>query len=313
MAKKLLGVVAFALASVAVIGPVPLAAQQPDPKAEIGRAEQVASSLKPQHGKIALPEAKATLDLGTAYDFYGPADAKSILVDIWGNPPSAGEGVLGLVMPAGKSPLSDAWGAVITYEDTGYVADDDAASTDYAELLKQLQEGEAEDNKQRQADGYPTMHLVGWAEQPGYDKASHSVVWARDLKISTSPVDGLNYDARTLGRNGVLSVNLISSMSHLGEVKQAAHEFASHVKFDPGARYEDYQDGVDKKAEYGIGGLVAAGVGVAVAKKLGLLAILLKFLKPILLGLVVAFGAFKNKVMNLFRRNKGPLEGVDQE
>lgn len=296
---------ALALATVLAASPVAAQDRQEIPK-EIADAVK---SLHPQHGKITLEQARATLDLGNAYDYYSPSDAKTILTTIWNNPPSAADGVLGLVMPAGKSPLSDAWGAVITYEASGYVSDADAASVNYDEILTQLREGEAESNAQRMADGYPEMTLVGWAEKPSYDKASHSVVWARDLKTSDSQTDSLNYDVRNLGRGGVLSLNLISSMANLNEVKAAAHEFASHANFDSGARYADFDPNLDKKAEYGIGGLVAAGVGVAVAKKLGILAILLKFIKPILIGAVVLFGTFKNKILGLFRRNKDPLEG----
>lgn len=268
-------------------------------------------TLKPQHGKIALPGAKASLDLGTAYDFYGPADARTILVDIWGNPPENGQGILGLVMPAGKSPLGDSWGALITFEETGYVADDDAAETDYNELMQQMQEGETGLNEQRKTAGYPGIHLVGWAEQPGYNKAGHYVVWARDLKFSDAQIDTLNYDVRTLGRSGVLSVNLVSTMPKLAEVKKAAHEFAAHVTFDPGARYEDFDSSLDTKAEYGVGGLVAAGVGVVVAKKLGILALALKFIKPLLLGLFALFAAFRNRILGLFGRKTDPLEGQD--
>jgi uncharacterized membrane-anchored protein len=283
-------------------------AQQPMAPAQV---QALVESLKPQHGKVTLPVARATLDLGTAYDFYGPADARKILVDVWGNPPENAESVLGIVMPAGKGPMTDAWGAVITFEATGYVADDDAAETNYAELMKQMQEGEVELNQQRQAAGYPGIHLVGWAEQPGYNKFNHSVVWARDLKFSDAQTDTLNYDVRTLGRSGVLSLNLISTMPKLAEVKAAAHEFATRVKFDPGARYEDFDASLDKKAEYGVGGLVAAGVGVALAKKLGFFAILLKFIKPILIGLFVLIAALRNRIMGLFGRKTDPLEGEE--
>ena len=308
MVKKRISAAAMAVALAFAGMSIALPAQAPQ---SLAQAQQVVKNFKPQHGKIALPEAKATLDLGNAYDFYGPSDARTILVDIWGNPPAEGEGILGLVMLAGKSPLEDNWAAVITYEASGYVSDSDAASTDYSEMLTNMQQGEKDLNEQRQAQGYPGIHVVGWAEQPNYNKADHSVIWARDLQFTDSKVDTLNYAVRTLGRSGVLSLNLISSMPKLGEVKAAAHEFAKHASFDPGARYEDFQAGIDKEAEYGIGGLIAAGAGVAVAKKLGLFAILLKFLKPILLGIVVAFGAFKNKILNLFRREKGPLEGTD--
>ena len=281
---------------------------------QVDRAKLV-KSLRPQHGKIPLPAAKASLDLGTAYDFYGPADAKTILVDIWGNPPENAEGVLGLVMQAGKSPIEDNWGAIVTYEPSGYVADTDAASTDYTAVLKQMQEAEAAENSQRQSAGYPTIHVVGWAESPAYDKASHSMVWARDIKFSDGGADTLNYDVRSLGRAGVLSVNMVSTIPHLTEVQAAAHEFAGHAAFNPGARYTDFNPDMDKQAEYGVGGLVAAGAGIVIAKKLGLLAIagkfLFGFLKPILVGIVALFAAFRHRIMGLFGRKTDELEGAD--
>ena len=44
------------------------------------------------------PAAKAALDLETTYDFCGPADARTILVNLWGNPAEIADGVLGMVM-----------------------------------------------------------------------------------------------------------------------------------------------------------------------------------------------------------------------
>jgi uncharacterized membrane-anchored protein len=303
-------IVALVATGLIVAAPMALTAQQPAPRADVAK---LVKGLKPQHGKVALPEAKASLDLGTDYDFYGPADARTILVDIWGNPPENAEGVLGLVMKSGNSPVEDGWGAIVTYQASGYVPDTDAASTDYTALLKQMQDGEAEENTQRQSSGYPTIHVVGWAESPAYDKASHSMVWARDIKFSDGGADTLNYDVRSLGRAGVLSVNMISTLPHLSDVKAAAHEFAGHAAFDPGARYTDFNPDMDKKAEYGVGGLVAAGAGVLIAKKLGLLAIFGKFffgfLKPILVGIVALFAGFRNRIMGLFGRKTDELEG----
>ncbi|MFC0685902.1 DUF2167 domain-containing protein [Novosphingobium clariflavum] len=263
-----------------------------------------AKSLQPRHGKIAIAEAHATLDLGDAYDFYGPEDARKILVDIWGNPSQSADRVLGMVMPAGASPLSDAWGAVVTYEETGFVSDDDAGKVDYAELLTQMREGEDENNEKRKAEGYPAMHLAGWAEQPTYDAGTHSVVWAQDIAVGDAASHTLNYDVRTLGRRGVLSLNLVSSMDQLSDVRRAATAFADHAAFDQGARYQDYDSSTDKTAEYGIGGLIAAGVGVAAAKKLGILAILLKFLKPLAVAAIAAFAVLRNKIAGLFGRRK---------
>ena len=52
------------------------------------------------------PAAKAALDLGTTYDFCGPANARTILVNIWGNPAAIADGVLGILALAGKFPCA---------------------------------------------------------------------------------------------------------------------------------------------------------------------------------------------------------------
>lgn len=291
-------------AALAALFFVPVAAQErsdaPLPPEIVSALEQ----LKPVSGKVSIPEANATLDLGDQYIFYGREDAGTVLVDLWGNPPEVAEGVLGLVMPKGSSPLSDAWGAVISFEETGYVADDDAATTDYDELMDALKEATNDGNDARTEEGYPTINLVGWAERPEYDRNTHSVVWAQNLRFSDSDNNTLNYDVRTLGRYGVLSLNLVSRMDKLGEVRVAANQFAAHATFDPGSRYTDFNPDTDAQAEYGIAGLIAAGAGVAAVKKLGLFGtigvFLVKFIKPILIGLAVfgggLFQAFKNRL-----------------
>jgi uncharacterized membrane-anchored protein len=308
--------VAALLAVLAAFLVVPVAAQSPAEGELPPEVAQLLDSLNPVNGKVGLPEARATLDLGEEYIFYGKEDAAKILVNLWGNPPQAAEGVLGLVMPKGSTPASDAWGAVVSFEKTGYVSDEDAATADYDELLTAMQEGTNEANTARTEAGYPTIALVGWAERPVYDKATHSVVWAQNLRFSDSDKNGLNYDVRTLGRYGVLSLNLISSMDKLGEVRLAAKQFAQHASFDAGARYGDFDPATDAAAEYGIGGLIAAGAGVAVAKKLGLfgtiVVFLLKFLKPILVGVALlgagAWQAFKGRLFGR-RQEEEPYYG----
>lgn len=95
---------------------------------------------------------------------------------------------------------------------------------------------------------------------------------------------------RLLGRGGVLSLNMVSSISSLPDVRRAAADFGSAASFDRGQTYADYDSATDKDAGYGLAGLVAAGAGVAVAKKLGLLAIVLGFGKKLLI-LVAVSGA----------------------
>jgi uncharacterized membrane-anchored protein len=267
-------------------------AQQPTPEqqAAMKKVEALMADLHPQDGDVAIAEADAVLKLGKDYYFLPAAEAKRVLVDAWGNPPEVANDVLGIVFPAGKTFIDDTWGAVITWEPVGYVSDEDAKTTDYSEIIAQLQEGEEDMNKERTEQGYPAQHLVGWAQQPVYDGRSHSVVWAQNIQFQGQAENSLNYDVRLLGRRGVLSLNMITTMSKLTETRAAAEKFARSAAFNPGARYADYQPGTDAKADFGVAGLVAAGVGATVAKKLGLLGIILAFGKKFIILIFAFFG-----------------------
>ena len=291
MKTRLMLALAIALPAAATAQHEPTAAQ----------VRAVEANLHPQTGDIAIPGANATLHLGQGYYYLPPDEAKRVLTDVWGNPPAVADGVLGIVLPAGKTASSSVWGAVITYENSGYVTDDDAQTADYDGILTQLRSGEEENNRQRREQGYPAMNLVGWAQPPAYDRATHSVVWARDLKVAGSPVDSLNYDVRLLGRGGVLSLNMLADMPHLDEVRAAAASFGRTAEFTAGQRYADFSEAKgDKRAGYGLAGLVAAGVGIAAAKKLGLLALALGFGKKFLVIIAVALAGAKRLFGKLF-------------
>lgn len=292
---------ALALAGLCMAAAAPAQPTAAEQKAREQQVEAILKSLHPVSGDVAVPQASAMLHLGKDY-YYLPADeSRRVLVDGWGNPPDTADGVLGMVFPAGKTFIDDVWGAVITYEPSGYVSDEDAAKEDYDALLKQLQEGTEAANPQRTQQGYPAQHLVGWAQAPAYDPRGHSVVWARNVNFDGQPENTLSYDVRLLGRKGVLSLNMITGMSKLDETRKAAAKFASAAEFEPGSRYADYQPGTDKKAEYGVAGLIAAGAGVAVAKKLGLLGIILAFGKKflvIIIALAAGLGAWFRRLFN---------------
>ena len=265
------------------------------------RMRGIAARLRPQRGDVRIPGAEAVLHLGQNYYFLPPDEAKLVLTEAWGNPPSAVSGVLGMVLPQGKSfDDPDTWGAVITWEPSGYVSDDDAGSADYAAILQQIQAAEPAINARRRSEGYPAQHLVGWAQQPAYDSASHSVVWARDYSYEGETDHGLNYDIRLLGRRGVLSLNMLTTMPKLAETRDAARAFAASAEFQPGARYADYDSSSDRTAAYGVGGLVAAGVGVSVASKLGLWAGILLFLKKGAIIIIAAVAALWAAIRRLF-------------
>jgi uncharacterized membrane-anchored protein len=272
------------------------------PAAVVAHKAELQKILHSQHpgGDVRVRGTNATLHLGSRYYFLTADEAKLVLA-AWGNPPNAADGVLGMVFPTGTTFVDQqTWTAVITYVPDGYVSDKDADEADYHKLIDEAREGEDADNQQRKKDGFTTAHLVGWAQPPSYDKAHHYMIWARDIHFDGEDTDTLNYDVRVLGRRGYLSLNVVSSMDKLLEIRAAAAQLAAVAAFDPGAAYGDYQPGGDKKAEYGIAGLVAAGIGVAAAHKLGLLAVVAVFAKKLIVLIVAGFAALAARFKRLF-------------
>lgn len=275
--------------------PAPAPAAAGDP-----RVEALVDSLHPEVGRIPIAGTDAVLTLGKDYYFLPAGEAKRVLVEGWGNPPDSVGNVLGMVFPAGQNFATAAWGAVITFEATGYVPDQDAAKADYDAILEESRAGEEEVNAQRRSAGFPSQHLIGWAQAPSYNPVQHSLVWAREVAFEGEKTHTLNYDVRLLGRRGVLSLNMVAGMDALATVRAAAGSFSNAAAFEPGARYADYDPATDATADYGVAGLVAAGVGVTAAKKFGLLALLLafgkKFIVLIAAAAVAGIGWFRRRL-----------------
>lgn len=129
------------------------------------------------------------------------------------------------------------------------------------------------------------------------------MIWARNIRFGDATDNTLNYDIRMLGRRGVLSLNMVSSISQLPDIRTAASNLGSAAAFKAGARYADFNASTDDKAEYGLAGLVAAGVGVAAAKKFGLLALLAVFGKKAFIVIEALLIAGLSRVKRLFRRS----------
>jgi uncharacterized membrane-anchored protein len=257
---------------------------------------KILNSLKYQQGEINLKDGLATLNVPKDFNFLGPDDAETVLVKLWGNPPSSDK-PLGLLIPAGMTPASsNAWVVTIDYSEDGYVSDTNASSIDYTKLLQQMQQGVAEENKERQKQGYQTITLVGWAEPPHYDAATHKLYWAKDLKFGDDSSDTLNYCIRILGRRGVLELDAVSALGQLDEIHQQAPEILGMVDFKEGNRYADFDPKVDKVAKYGIAALVAGGV-LGAAAKFGLLKLIwvgiLAAKKFVIIGFLAVVAFFK--------------------
>lgn len=267
--------------------PLPLAAQQAGGPRET--AEEFVAKLGGRSGAVTIRDGLATLQVPETFRYIGPDAARRLLTEGWGNPPDASEGVLGILYPADVSPLdSGSWAVVISYDEDGYVDDADAESIDYAKLLEQMQDAAASEDAARRKAGYGTVRLVGWAAPPRYSRETHKLYWAKELDFSGEPEHTLNYNVRVLGRQGVLVLNAVASMPALPQIEESMQAVIGFVDFNEGHRYADYVAGTDKKAAYGIAGLVAG----AMAAKAGFFKLLwvgiLAFKKLIIAGVAAA-------------------------
>jgi len=248
--------------------------------ARLKQVMQLVKNLKYQQGNIDLRGGLATLTVPKEFNFLGPDDAETVLVKLWGNPPSDDK-PLGLLIPAGMTPLStNCWVVTIDYNEGGYVKDDDASKINYDDLLAKMRKGVAASNQERKEEGYPTVELLGWAAPPHYDAATHKLYWAKKLKFEGAEDDTLNYSIRMLGRKGVLELNAIASVDQFTEIDAQTPQILGMVDFKEGSRYADFDPKVDKVAKYGIATLVAGGA-LALAAKAG-------FFKVILVALLAA-------------------------
>lgn len=266
---------------------------------EESRAAYTAAMQAATAGPAKVPlRDQGTLDLPAGMSFI-PEEQGARLMRANGNRP--GPSFAGLVM---GGPAAD-WFVVMNLIKDGYVRDDDARDWNADDLLTALREGNDESNKDRAARGFPQIELRGWVQKPSYDAATHRLVWSMATKAQGEDDQGVNYNTYALGRDGHLSLNLITDLSRIDANRSVATDLLARFQYLPGKRYDDFNATTDRVAEYGL----AALIGVAAAKKLGLLAVIaafaLKFAKVGLLG-VVGVGALIAK----FWRRKPPAGGT---
>ncbi|HUS02628.1 MAG TPA: DUF2167 domain-containing protein [Chitinophagaceae bacterium] len=255
--------------------------------------DSVSASLHWQSNtSVSIGNGFAKLNIPHGFKYLNPEQSKYILHDLWGNPPRPD--VLGMIFPADKGPFDDgAYAFTISFDEDGYVKDKDADKIDYDEMLTEMQKSESETNAERLKNGYPSIHMIGWAAKPFYDKQNKVLHWAKEFRFGSDTINTLNYEVRVLGRKGVLSLNAIATMNELELVKANIDKVLKIAEFTEGNRYKDFNSGTDKIAEYGIEALV----GGTILAKTGFFALVGKFLlaawKFILLGILAIWGTIK--------------------
>lgn len=251
----------------------------------------IEKSLVYQTGKIEFLNENAVLNVPKGFKFLDAKQAQYVMKDLWGNPEDPN--LLGALVPEKKGVLgNDSWLFTINYDGMGFVKDDDAKDMDYDELLTQIQEDIKSQNEERKKLGFSSAMLVGWASKPFYDENKKVLHWAKEFDFDDSETNTLNYDLRVLGRKGVFILSAVAPIEQLPEVKANINEVISSIHFSEGNTYFDFDSSTDSVAAWTIGGLVAGKV----LAKVGFFAVLAKFGKFIVIGLIAAFAALKKFV-----------------
>lgn len=264
-------------------------APAPDPQAEAQAAfvaAEQAAIAGPQDVKL---RDQAVFQLPAGFR-YIPAAESARLLQAMGN--STGPALLGMVVP-GADAGAAGWIVVMEYVDAGYIKDDDAREWNADELLQNLKDGTEATNEERRKRGIGEMQVLGWIEPPRYDADTHRLIWSASTKDKADPgttPGGVNYNTYALGREGYVSLNLVTDYKTIAQDKPIAQQLLAALKFNDGRKYSDFNSTTDKVAEYGL----AALIGGIAAKKLGLFAVIaafvLKFAKVIGVGAIAATG-----------------------
>lgn len=289
--RAMAGAVAFGALFVAAAP----ASVQAENEAQKAFREARASAIQGPHDVKLINQATLHLPAGRVFI---PQPHAAKLMHAMGNPGDYSD-LQGIVFPQDDAD----WFATLRYEASGYIKDDDAKHWDAADMLKSFREGTAASNEERTKLGGRALEITGWAQEPVYAADTHRLVWAmstRPLGAPAGEAQGVNYNTYALGREGYMSLNLVTGLDELPKYKADAQALLGGLEFDDGKRYADFNSSTDKVAEYGLAALVL-GVG---AKKLGLLAVIGAFFLKFAKIIVIAGLGFGGAIMKFFGGKK---------
>jgi len=262
---------------------------------------------------VTLGNNLADLKLSEDFVFLNGTDTQTFQRES-GGVPNGSE--IGSVFPIAED---QTWAVMFEYEESGHISDDEKDKIDADALLESYKKGTEESNKERPEEDH--MFVDGWETPPAYNEKLKSLTWAlRGHDINNEPI--INYNIRILTRQGNVSAVLISDPNELGASKKILEDqLLPAFTLKEGQRYEDFDAKTDKKAEYGLTALILGGAGLAVAKKVGLIAGLVLLLRKFWYVIILALGAVwrlmtgkkKNKQNPPTEGAEGPQDGTNGE
>jgi len=250
------------------------------PAAAAAQLDKIPWAKGPTKGVLG---AEATITVPASCLFTGMDGVKAFLEATQNNASGNERGVL--LCPANGT--NDTWFVLFSYDQSGYVRDDEGASLDADAILESVRRGTDAGNRERKRHGWGTLTVEGWATKPFYDRATNNLTWA----ITAHDNEGgrtVNHSVRLLGRGGVMHADLVTTPEQLAVLVPTFNTMIGGYTYSSGYKYAEWRSG-DKVAAYGLTALVAGGAGVALVKS----GLLVKFWKLIVIGFAALVGALK--------------------
>jgi len=264
-----------------------------------GFIKVVRENLTGASGHIVVPGGQVAMDLEKGYSYLEGMKGRFLLERLWENPKD--ESTLGVIIPPDFDPSDGkSWAAIVTYDNSGHISDEDAKKMDFQNMLKQMKSAIKDENASRKKNGYPAVELIGWATAPHYDSNTKKLYWAKELQFEGADSRTLNYMIRILGREGTLDIDVIAGMDELKAVGGMTPSLLGQINFVPGRTYADYNSGTDHLAEIGVAGLILGGIAVKAGLFKAILIAIAASWKFILLGL----GALGTFVVRTLKKKK---------
>ena len=80
---------------------------------------------------------------------------------------------------------------------------------------------------------------VGWDQPPFYDTKTNRLTWA--IRCQSEGEFVINYNSRLLGREGVMSANLVVEPKQLASAKAKYTQLLTRFAFVPGKTYAEFR------------------------------------------------------------------------
>jgi uncharacterized membrane-anchored protein len=261
-----------------------LAIGQTDVRAELGKLNWINGPAKGEIGT------KASIQIPKGYVFLGERDTRRF-IELMGNPPSDNHYLI--------APKALNWFAVFSFNESGYVKDDEKIDADA--LLKQMKENDGPSNEERKNLGMELLYTDGWQVEPHYDTETKRLEWGMRLRTAAGQMN-INYTSRILGRSGVMSAVLVSGLQSLDQDTREFKAVMQNFNYNSGETYAEFKQG-DKIAEYGLAALILGGAA-AVATKKGFWAVIGGFIAAFWKALAAAAVAAVAGLASIFKKKQ---------